>query len=420
MGLLLAGLLLLLCCSAYSYPFRSLPGYGPFMLGPELEWEAMEKIIADERTQGFAPRAKFWRSGSSTKSSQPEARKVPEYLRIPASKDQKELFQPEKGARPLPDSVKEMLLMTAAPSTTTSTRPNMIDVLCHVDRMYVRIRREFLNTKAAYKFLKLGTCPVNQATTDHYYLLYLLTNDCGFKTENNPDQMAISNVLHYKPDPTSPVVREMPFDIPLQCNYHRFHHAYKVGFYPKIEGGTVFKALKSKTGATLTPQDASGKEIAGSKTYTMGQPMQFVAKLSDNTATQKSGNQKLYVNKCFMTASQDPNSSPKYTVIDNQGCMVDGMVTDQSKFITDASEMTQTFRIGAFIFKDMVSSAASPKQLYMHCEIVVGPSIPTATSKACNYDSATKKWKELYGYDSVCVCCDSSCSSAQPKGKLRH
>lgn len=34
------------------------------------------------------------------------------------------------------------------------------------------------------------------------------------------------------------------------------------------------------------------------------------------------------------------------------------------------------------------------QQLYMHCDISMGPLSPTPTSKACNYNLATKKWVE--------------------------
>lgn len=183
MGLMHAGLLLLLFCSAYSYHFRSGAGYGPFLQDPELEWERMATVIGKEKAP--APETKFWRSASSSESSTPEAKKVPEYLIVSASKDQKAVFKPEKGAGPLPNSAKEMLLVTASPTQTTggTARKKLVEILCHVDRMYVRIRREVFKTRDAYKYLKLGTCPVNQGTKEHYYLLYLLTTDCGFKKE---------------------------------------------------------------------------------------------------------------------------------------------------------------------------------------------------------------------------------------------
>ncbi|XP_056136430.1 zona pellucida sperm-binding protein 3 [Lampris incognitus] len=408
MGLFIVGFFLLMCCSAYCHTFRGVTEYGPFIRDPEFEWNEMKRAIAAEKAQEITPKAKFWRSGF-------EARRVPEYLRIPASADQKERFKPEKGTRPLPESVKHMLLVTAGPATTaTTSKPDSVELLCHVDRMYVRVKRALFQSKTAYKYLTLGTCPVNAATEEHYYLLYLLKTNCGFNRQSYADYVSFNNVVSFKPDPTSPIVRELPFQIPVQCNYHRIHHSYRVGFYPKLQGGTVFKGLKSQTGVLLIPQDASGQEITGSKMYTLGQPMYFEAKLS-YTAAQTSGDPRVYVNKCFVTATSDPNSAQKYAVIDNQGCMIDGKMTEQSKFLTHTSKLSQKFRIGAFVFQDMASNLASPKRLYMHCEITLGTTPPTPSWKACNYDSATKKWKELYGDDSVCICCDSSCSTVLPK-----
>lgn len=60
-----------------------------------------------------------------------------------------------------------------------------------------------------------------------------------------------------------------------------------------------------------------GDEITNAQTYAMGAPIYFEAKQSEKTGD--SGDQRIYINKCFMTASPNPNSSPKYAVIDNQG-----------------------------------------------------------------------------------------------------
>ncbi|XP_041640666.1 zona pellucida sperm-binding protein 3 [Cheilinus undulatus] len=412
MALMHACLFLLLFCSACSSRFKGGTGSSPFLREPNLEWERMETIVGESETQAPVPDAKLWRSSSSSGSSTPTAKKLPEYVVIPASKVQKELFKPEKGARPLPNSIKEMLQVTAPPSQQAASRKKMIDILCHVDRIYVRIRREIFKTRDAYKYLKLGKCPVNAGTKEYYFFLYQLSKDCGFKKEYNVDDLKIGNMLSYKP--TTPVIRELPFDIPLQCKYPRFFRSYKVGFYPKLQGGTVFKALTPKSSYTLTPQDASGNEIVGAKTYTLGQPMYFETKKSSGAA--KSGDQRMYVNKCFMTASKNPDSNTKYTVIDNQGCMIDGKLTDQSKFLPGDSKMVQKFSVGALIFSSSVSSSSSSsQQLYMHCEVSMGKLAPTSSLKACNYDAKTKKWKELYGDDSVCTCCDSTCSSAYPK-----
>lgn len=48
----------------------------------------------------------------------------------------------------------------------------------------------------------------------------------------------------------------------------------------------------------------------------MGVPLSFEAKQSE---IKGAPDQRIYINKCFMTAFPNPNSSPKYAVIDNQG-----------------------------------------------------------------------------------------------------
>lgn len=105
-------------------------------------------------------------------------------------------------------------------------------------------------------------------------------------------------------------------------------------------------------------------------------------------------------------------------VLSNCSCMVDGKVTGQSKFLSGSSKMVQKFSVGSLIFKNAVSTSSSSQvwsrtsganlcclyreckltlepdvfqQLYMHCEVLLGKLSPTQSSKACNYDPATKK-----------------------------
>ncbi|KAI4832184.1 hypothetical protein KUCAC02_015159 [Chaenocephalus aceratus] len=186
----------------------------------------------------------FLRAGSSA-STTLAPRQVPEYLVLSSSDDQKSAFKPEKGARPLPPSLRQMLLQTATTTIASGTtaRPKLIEILCHVDRMYVRVRKEIFKYTDAWKSLKLGTCPVNKGTKDHYYFLYLLTDSCGFETENNADFRVISNVANYQPNTV--VLRDMPFTIPVQCTFPRLFHS-KVGFYTEVKGGTVFKRTLTK------------------------------------------------------------------------------------------------------------------------------------------------------------------------------
>ncbi|XP_029017133.1 zona pellucida sperm-binding protein 3 [Betta splendens] len=415
MGLLLLHVgLLFLMFSAFSCSVRSEDAQDLFVQNPDSEWERMETEIHKEVMPARAPKRKLGR-GSVTGQQRAHAPGT-HYLIVSGANEQNVDFEPGQGARPLPSSAAGILLghpPNALQAERIRDPKRLVEILCHVDRMYVRIKREVFKTVDAYKYLKLGTCPVNAATGVHYYLLYLLVTDCGFKQESKPDFVHISNALTY--EPTTPVVREMPFTIPLLCKYPRYFYSYQTGFHPKLQGGTIFKPLDLMNSLTLTAQDAMGNAIPGSKTYTMGELMYFEAKQPQN-----SGQKRLYINKCFVTASPNPTSSPSYTLIDNQGCMIDGKVSATSAFLTGASKTSLRFRVTAFIFKDAVSSSSSTQKLYMHCEIAVGPQTATPALKACNYDAASAAWKGLYDDDdSVCTCCNSTCPSVQPRASKR-
>lgn len=176
MELMYVRVLLLLLCFANSQ-FSS--NARLFVQDPEAEWRRMETEVNEERSE--APDSNLGRSASNTLQPLP----VPKYLVVPASKVQKGLFNPEKNARPLPASIREMLLGAKTPTTTVAspTRQPLIEVQCQIDRMYVRIRKNVFKSLDAHKYLKLGKCPVNHGTRNHYYFLYLLNINCGYLRE---------------------------------------------------------------------------------------------------------------------------------------------------------------------------------------------------------------------------------------------
>lgn len=197
MELMRAGLLLLLFCFAGSQ-FSS--GDGLSLQDPESEWQRLEMVIKEEMMRAPAPESKLGKSAPN--SGTPEAKPVPQFVVVSASEVQKEVFKPDKVSRPLPKSVKDMLLKATAkpPSTGAPARPPNVEILCHLDRVYTRIRRVLFKTREAYKYLKVGKCPVNQGTKEHYYFLYLLETDCGFDKEVGKGifiSFIFNNQLHF-------------------------------------------------------------------------------------------------------------------------------------------------------------------------------------------------------------------------------
>lgn len=151
----------------------------PGEIDPEDEWDSVESLTLsadDYDSDLFMPQLKM-----HSKPAPPL--KLPVSVRIPAAELYKDFFTPEKGGKPMPPHVKSILLPTvpaAKPAKSGVTK--MVEVLCHLDRMFVRVLKRFCTSPGAWRYLKLGTCAVNKATATHYYFLYYLKG-CGIKRE---------------------------------------------------------------------------------------------------------------------------------------------------------------------------------------------------------------------------------------------
>ncbi|XP_048843653.1 zona pellucida sperm-binding protein 3 [Brienomyrus brachyistius] len=304
-----------------------------------------------------------------------------------------DVFKPAQGSRLLPDMVKNILRPPLLPPPTTQ---KMVEVQCRAGRIVVRVLRELLGLPNAQQDLSLGTCQVNKVTPLHFYFDYNLRS-CNTMRKSFKDRTEYSNTLCYAPEFSGPVVRAMPFKIPLQCVYYRFFNSYKAGYRPCPKGTTQFKSLNLPSGITLTALNGNWKKNA---VYLIGQLMNF-----EVNVPQKTRNERAYVNKCYVTKSADPTSTPRFAVINNYGCMLDSLTNPQSKFVPDAKRNKIRFKIGAFVFPGMRTPAT--QELFMHCEIVIGGPIATPSAKACTFDG--QRWKELFGADDACSCCSYKC-----------
>lgn len=174
-------LVLLIFCSAC---------FGVLMESFQSEWER-EKTVTNKEVS--SPEFKFL--GASFEGA---AKKLPEYLAVPISSDRKEDLKPEKSARQVPRWLQKVLLgvPAAVPRAEGATRKSdLVEVLCYLNRINVRVKRKVFKSENAHTYLSLGSCPVSQIHEDHYSFLYYLKTDCGFKKEvgkNSPHAFYLS------------------------------------------------------------------------------------------------------------------------------------------------------------------------------------------------------------------------------------
>uniref|UniRef100_A0A3B1IS99 ZP domain-containing protein n=1 Tax=Astyanax mexicanus TaxID=7994 RepID=A0A3B1IS99_ASTMX len=115
---------------------------------------------------------------------------------------------------------------------------------------------------------------------------------------------------------------------------------------------------------------------------------------------------RIFVDSCVATTVPDLNTTPRYSFIENHGCLVDAKLTgSQSRFLPRVQSDKLQFQLEAFVL-------SSREVIYLTCflKAAAAASAPTdAVHKACSFSN--NGWTSLDGDSRVCSCCDTSCGS---------
>ncbi|KAG7475665.1 hypothetical protein JOB18_035381 [Solea senegalensis] len=340
----------------------------------------------------------------------------PPYLHLPVFVDsrvplvERERFSPARGSgqEPLPAAVREILIPTERPSSPLFVRgPNPVRTRCKMNKMHVQVDRSLFGTDEPRPQLRLGSCEASNHTKDFLHFEYEF-GTCGATRTIIDNQVAYSNTLRYDPPKIQgPIRRAVPFFLSVACYYNRYQYSYKIGYKPKMQMHKIFKSMKNRAKFTLTPRNVKWERLFPSDQFVLGKPMYFEAE-----AVSISPDKRLYVHSCHVTPDNSHTSKLQFPVVKNFGCMTESK-DSHSRFIPYKNNVVR-FTVDAFLFKGMTD-----QHLYMHCNISVGTSVPSPTTKSCNYDPKAGRWVELYGPPSVCSCCDSNCSSVASTAKTK-
>ncbi|XDV40728.1 hypothetical protein PO909_009747 [Leuciscus waleckii] len=318
----------------------------------------------------------------------------------------KKLFAPMHGSgcEQLPEETRKVLVPRAPVRASSSRRgrPQQVNVVCQRKKMIVKVNKQILGLDGLESELKLGTCDISK-TTKHYYVFIYDMDQCASRRQLINKRVTYSNILHYSPEvDLSPIRRAMPFSLRVECHFNRYHYSYKIGYIPQVRLQDYFKPLRTVDSVVLSPRDEMWRRLSPTEEYTLGRPMYFQA-----DGPPLAEDKRLFVDSCYVTIRSSRLSMPRFTVIENHGCMIDSTTSRWSRFIQSGQNNVVRFSLDAFLFHGMLG-----KHLYMHCEISVGSLDPTASAKSCNYNQSTKRWEELYSSNAVCLCCDSTCLSS--------
>ncbi|KAL6460797.1 hypothetical protein MHYP_G00307630 [Metynnis hypsauchen] len=115
---------------------------------------------------------------------------------------------------------------------------------------------------------------------------------------------------------------------------------------------------------------------------------------------------RIFVDSCVATAVPDANAVPRYSFIENHGCLVDAKLTgSKSHFLPRVQVDKLQFQLEAFVFQQQRSDL-----MYLTCFLKATlASAPTdGMHKACSFTA--NRWTTADDDDRVCGCCDTSCA----------
>ncbi|XP_056425643.1 zona pellucida sperm-binding protein 3-like [Hyla sarda] len=287
-----------------------------------------------------------------------------------------------------------------------------ISVQCNEDSMVVTVKRDFYGNGKLVKpsDLSLGSCPPGAQTTDPVVVFQNDLQDCGNILEMTPDLLIYNSALRYTPTTSSnvPIIRSNSAVVPIQCLYPRHGNVSSNAIKPTWIPFSTTVTSEERLAFSFRLMTADWSAPSPSLVFQLGDMFYIEASLE----TQNHAPMILFVDSCVATITPDVASTPRYEIISNYGCLVDGTEEDSSSvFVSPRPQADKLrFMVDAFRFNNNAASL-----IYITCSLRAAAinKTPDPVNKACSYNKASSSWSPVEGPSGICQCCTTgNCATA--------
>ncbi|XP_074011851.1 zona pellucida sperm-binding protein 3-like [Numenius arquata] len=295
----------------------------------------------------------------------------------------------------------------------TSQRP--VTVQCQEAQLVVTVHRDLFGTGRLVNAadLTLGPAACKHSTLNPPPLNTVIftagLHECGSIVQITSDSLIYRTLLNYDPSPASNpvIIRNNPAVIPIECHYPRRENVSSSAIRPTW---APFSSTLSAEERLVFSLRLMNEDWTAERPFT-GFQLGDVLNIQAEVATESHTPLRLFVDSCVAALSPGTDSSPHYTIIDYNGCLVDGRLDDTSSaFITPRPrEDMLRFRIDVFRF-----AGDTRNLIYITCHLKVTPvdQAPDPLNKACSFNKARNIWSPVEGTRDICSCCEmGNCES---------
>ncbi|XP_075711664.1 zona pellucida sperm-binding protein 3-like [Rhinoderma darwinii] len=300
------------------------------------------------------------------------------------------------------------------PRQLTQSPNSPISVQCGEDRLVVMVTRDFYGNGKLVKpsDLSLGSqpCRAGPQSSDTTVIFENGLQECGSNLEMTSDWLIYTINLRYTPTSSSsvPITRFNSALVPIQCYYPRHGNVSSKAVKPTWIPFSTTVTTEERLVFSLQLMTVDWSAPRSSLVFQLGDMFYIEASLD----VQNHVPMTLFVDSCVATVTPDVTSSPRYEIISNNGCLMDGMQEDSSSVFVSPRPQAEKLRfmVDAFRFTDRDVSL-----IYITCSLRAADinQTPDPVNKACSYNKATSSWSPVEGSSGICQCCTTrNCATA--------
>uniref|UniRef100_UPI00398F8C5D zona pellucida sperm-binding protein 3-like n=1 Tax=Pristiophorus japonicus TaxID=55135 RepID=UPI00398F8C5D len=288
-------------------------------------------------------------------------------------------------------------------------------VQCGEQNFLVRVQMDLFGTRHLIKAadLILGTAgcrPTGIYLQNSTVLFDYGLHECGSTVKMTVDLLIYTTHLYYKPSPIGGViVRTNSAVVPIECHYLRKRMVSSNAIEPTWVPFSSTKGAEGRLSFSLHLMTDDWSAQRASNIYHLGDLIHIEA----SVVTVSHMPLRLYIDRCVATLSSDQDSTPRYHIIDFNGCLLDSQGEDSfSSFVSHRDHRDKLqFNLDAFRFFE---DARDLIFISCHLKVIAADQSPDSVNKACSFQKPANHWSlvneldlsMVQGSNEVCACCD--------------